>query len=147
MPRDSSPGSDRSFPDQLQLLDERARAPVEIVDLVQPRDESEMLFDRQVLEQVRFVGHERQAALGGDGIGDHVVTVHDDVSGRRAQDARQGPQRRRLAGAVGADQADDFPPPSSNERLSTAVNVDPAGPAYVRVSCWTARGTVVPMLR
>src|SRR5260221_160805 len=96
------------FPRQLELGNEIARPAIEIVDAVEPRDEAQMLFDRQVLEQMRFVRHERQPALGLERIVDEVVRVDAHVPRRRPQDAGQRAQRRRLARAVGPDEADDF---------------------------------------
>ena len=57
---------------------------------------------------MRFVGHEGQPPLGGDRVGDDVVAVDRDAPGGRPQNAGKGAERRRLAGAVGADEADDL---------------------------------------
>ena len=38
----------------------------DVGDAVQARDEPQMLFDRQILEQVRLVGNERERCFGGD---------------------------------------------------------------------------------
>ena len=108
MPRDSSPGSDRSLPVSSSSSSSARGAAVEVVHAVQARDEPQVLLDRQVLEQVRLVGHEREAPLRLERVLDDVVAVDRDAAGRRPQDAGQRPQRRRLAGAVRADQADDL---------------------------------------
>jgi hypothetical protein len=57
---------------------------------------------------VRLVGHERQAALGLQRVLDDVVAIDADLPRAWAEDAGERPQRRRLAGAVGADQTDDL---------------------------------------
>jgi hypothetical protein len=49
---------------------------------------------------VRLVGHEREAALRVDRIGDDVVAVDADDAGGRLQDARDRSERRRLADAA-----------------------------------------------
>ena len=63
MPRDSSPGSDRSLPAARAPSSKRVRAAVEIGHGVEPRDEPQMLLDRQILEEMRLVGHEGQPPL------------------------------------------------------------------------------------
>ena len=75
MPRDSSPGSERSLPVSSSSSSSAARAALEVVDAVEPRHQPQMLVDGQVLEQVRLVGHERQAPLGLERVGDEVVAV------------------------------------------------------------------------
>ena len=96
------------MPVELQLLDQRARAPIEVLDPIQPRNEPKVLLDGQVLEQVRLVRHERQPALGGDRIGDDIVAVDRDAAGGRPQNAGERPQGGRLARAVGTDESDDL---------------------------------------
>ena len=63
MPRDSSPGSARRLSEQLELGEQRRDPRVDVGDAVQPRDEPQMLLDREILEQVRLVGNERERAL------------------------------------------------------------------------------------
>jgi hypothetical protein len=97
MPRGSSPVSGSS-----------KNARVGVRSLVEARREHEVLLHGQVLEQVRLVGEPGEAPFRGDGIGDDVVTVDRDPACRRAQDADEAAQRRRLAGAVRADEPEDF---------------------------------------
>src|SRR3954453_18667286 len=70
----------------------------------------EVLEDRHPREDAPPLGR-----LGDPDLGDRVArqaldvaAVEDDPPGPRRDDARDGPQRRRLAGAVGADQRDDL---------------------------------------
>ena len=66
IPRDSSPGSDRSLPFSSSSSMRAARPRVEVVDAVEPRHQPQVLVDGQILEQVRLVGHERQPPFGLD---------------------------------------------------------------------------------
>src|SRR5207245_1392758 len=77
-------------------------------DAVQARNEAQMLLDSKVLEEMRLVRHEREAALRFDRIQDYVVAVDEDASGGWAQNASKRPERRRFSGAVGADEPDDL---------------------------------------
>src|SRR5437667_155591 len=48
---------------ELKLLNQLASHAIELLDAVEPCDESKMLFHGQILEKMRLVGHERQTAL------------------------------------------------------------------------------------
>src|SRR6185436_20915277 len=72
---------------------------------------------REVFEELRLVGHERQPSLRFDAGFDDVVAVNRDVAGARRLDADDAPQRRGLAGAVGADEADDFAGPDLERKI------------------------------
>src|SRR5690606_6464277 len=56
----------------------------------------------------RAVGDEAELALGRDGIGDEVHAGDADAAARRLEDAGHHAQRRRLAGAVGAEEAEEL---------------------------------------
>jgi hypothetical protein len=71
-------------------------------------DEPEVLPDRQAVEQLRIVGDVAQNGLGGNGVLGDVVAVEEKVAASGGEDAGQGAQGRRLAGAVGAKQAEDL---------------------------------------
>ena len=66
--------------DELELFDERPRPALEVGDAVQPGYQPEVFVDRQVLEQVRLVRHERQPALRFERIVEEVVTVDADAA-------------------------------------------------------------------
>src|SRR2546430_5683699 len=61
-----------------ELVDERPRAPIEIVDAKQPRHEPQVLLDGEVLEQMRLVGHEGEPAFRFERILHDVVAVDAD---------------------------------------------------------------------
>src|SRR5262249_45004276 len=60
------------------------------------------------VEQARVVGHVGQLGLGPDGLGVQVVAGDAQAPARGLEDAGQGAEGRRLAGAVGAGQAGDL---------------------------------------
>ena len=93
---------------QFHDVEQLARLSLDIGDTVQPRDETQVLDDGQVLEQLWLVGDERQATLRLDRVRDDIVAVDRDGAGARRLDAHDAPERGRLAGAVGANQADDL---------------------------------------
>jgi hypothetical protein len=68
-----------------------------------------VLVDRQVFEEMRLVGHERETPLGLERIEDEVVAVDAHPPRGRAQDSGERSERGRLAGAIRADQPDDLP--------------------------------------
>ena len=74
---------------------------------VQPGEQLQVVLDGEVLEQVGLVGDEGKMAARVDGLGGHVVAAKRDVAGGRRHDAGQAPQGRRLAGTVGAHEAED----------------------------------------
>jgi hypothetical protein len=87
-----------------------------------------MLDDGQILEQVRFVGHECQAPLRFDRFRGEVVAVDLHVTGGGLQNAGQRPKRRRFACAVRSNQADDFSSPDGEREVvdGREVAVSPA---------------------
>ena len=89
MPRDSSPGSEPFLAGQLQLVDQRAAPGVEIGNGVETRHQPQVLFDGQVLEEMRLVGHERQPPLGLERRRGQVMSVDAMRPGGRLQDAGQ----------------------------------------------------------
>ena len=116
------------FPGELELVQERSRPALDIDDAVQPGDQPEVLVNRQVLEQVRLIRHECQPALGFERIGDEVVAIDADMARGGAQDARQRPEGRRLAGAVGADEAHDFSRRDLERQIVNGGEIDEDAP-------------------
>src|SRR5438874_1890450 len=70
----------------------------------------------QGVEELRIVGHVRELSFRGDRIGDDIVSGDHEPSARRRNDAGQGAQRRRLAGAVRPEQPDDLPRPDAKRQ-------------------------------
>ena len=71
-----------------------------IGNLVDSRDEIQVLPDGEIIKQTRFIGKKRELFLGGNGIVNNVMTVnaHGAVAGR--DNAGEAPQGGGLAGAV-----------------------------------------------
>ena len=86
----------------------RTRGDPVAVEAVEPAVEAQELAGRQLLVDERPIGNEAERRLGGLGLGRHVVAVDDDAPGGRLQQPRNHPQRRRLAGAVRAEEAVDL---------------------------------------
>ena len=110
MPRDSSPGSDRSLPGQLAApRPARAARRVEV-----GRRRRAAPTRRRCSSTVRYSnrcgssGMNASRRLASSGSATMSWPSMRDAAGGRPQNAGQRPQRRRLAGAVGADQADDL---------------------------------------
>jgi hypothetical protein len=67
-----------------------------------------MLLHGEVLEQLRFVRHERQRALGRNRFPHDVVPRDGDRARARSVNADEAAECRGLARAVRADEADDL---------------------------------------
>ena len=93
---------------ELELVEQRPDPRLDVGHAVEPRDEPQMLLDREIVEQVRLVGDERERALGGDRVRLDVVPGDRDGAARRRDDAGEAAKRRRLAGAVRADEPEDL---------------------------------------
>lgn len=75
----------------------------------QAGDEGE-IFDRgQLVVQQWLVGEPGDQAFGGNRIGQRIGAEHADVPCIRPGKARDHAQRRRLAGAIGAEQRKNLP--------------------------------------
>ena len=71
-------------------------------------EEVEVLPDLHVVVDTEDVGHEAEDATDLVGVPGDRPAVDLGVAGRRLEQGRQHPQRRRLAGAVRADEAEDL---------------------------------------
>ena len=96
---------------ELELLEKSAGLTVEVGHPVDPRCQAQMLQDGEVVEQVRFVRHERDPPLRLDGIANDVVPLDRDCAASRRLDADDAAKRGRLAGAVGSDEAEHLSRP------------------------------------
>ena len=128
IPRDSSPGQRPFLARQLQFLDQLPRPPIEVVDGIQPCDQPQVLLDGQILEEMRLVRHEGQPALGGNRVGDDVVTVDR----RRCRRSAAGCRRWHrsvvvLPAPFGPISPTISPLAAANDRSSTAVRTRAAG--------------------
>src|SRR5206468_1543402 len=65
---------------ELELLEQGRDAPLHVRHLVEAGGETEMLFDSEVVEQVRLVRHECEQPLGGHRLPLHVVPADPDRS-------------------------------------------------------------------
>ena len=82
--------------------------PPRAAKLIRPRVKIEVLADVDVGIGGEIVGHETDAAADPIGIVDHGEAVDHGVAGRGQVERGQDPHARRLAGAVGADVAEDL---------------------------------------
>src|SRR5436189_207156 len=87
-------------------LKQRAHAP-QLLDAVEPCDEPKMLFHGEILEKMRFVGHERQTALRLDRVARKVVARDANVTSCRPENARQRAEGGRFSCAVRPNQTND----------------------------------------
>ena len=69
------------------------------------RDEAQRFRGGQPIEEREILGHDADAPLDLDGIGGRIDAENADVAGRGTQQAREALDRRRLAGAVGTEEA------------------------------------------
>ena len=81
---------------------------VDVAPSVQTRRQLAVLGHRQVLKQVRFVGHECQPPLCLHRVVDDVVAANRHRAAGRTLDADDATQGGSLARSVGPDQADDL---------------------------------------
>ena len=95
---------------EIEQREQLARAVLDLrpVLVVQPGDEAQELGARQLLVDERAVGNEAELALRGDRIGDDIDAADVHGAARRPQDAGDHAQRRRLAGAVGPEEAEQL---------------------------------------
>ena len=70
--------------------------------------EAQVLVDGQVLEQRELLAHVADAALGPLGVGDDVLAEDADAARLRGDRAGEHADRRGLAAAVGAEEAEDL---------------------------------------
>src|SRR5207249_11423973 len=77
-------------------------------EIPDPADVAEELGRRQVLGEGWGLGHVAELRLVADRIHEHVVASHAHDSVVRPQQPDEDLQRRRLAGAVRADEPEDF---------------------------------------
>lgn len=96
------------FVGDLELLKKRLRERFVVADAVDAGDEIEVLTDGEIIEEPGFVGEERERALGGQRGGGEVVTGDAEGAGAGGNDAGEAAERGGFAGAVGADEAEDF---------------------------------------
>ena len=75
----------------------------------QAGDEGQILDGCQLVVQQGLVGQPGDQALGSNRIGQRIHPEHADIPGVRAGEARNHPERCRLAGAIGAQQRIDLP--------------------------------------
>ena len=75
----------------------------------EPGNESEVLDRRELVVEQRLVGDPGDHPLRRHRVGERVHAENLDAAGVGLQQADDHPQRRRLAGAVGAEQAVEFP--------------------------------------
>ena len=83
--------------------------PLPAAKLVRPREEIQVFADVDVGIGGEVVGHEAQAAADPVGIVDHGEAVDQGVAGGGQVQRGQDPHAGRLAGAVGADVAENLP--------------------------------------
>src|SRR3989442_124475 len=77
-------------------------------EIADPADVSEELGRRQVLGEGRGLRHVAQLRLVGDRVDEDIMASHPHDPVVRSQQPDEDLQRRRLAGAVRADEAEDF---------------------------------------
>ncbi len=79
IPRDSSPGSDASLFGQIHFHEQSWNPIADVGHSVQPADESQMLLDREVLEEMRLIRNEGQRGLGAHWIPSQIVARDPDL--------------------------------------------------------------------
>ena len=119
---------------QAELVERRRDDLAPVGEMVEPRDEEEVLLDRQVLVERELLRHVADFALDARAVAPHVEAEHRPLAGVGRQQAADQADRRRLAGAVGAEEADDLARrdpqrdmvdgDDSVERFGEAGNVD-----------------------
>jgi hypothetical protein len=67
-----------------------------------------VLLDREILEQLRLVGNERELLLRLNRLGRKRMAGDGNASSRRRDDSGNGPERCRLSGAIRPDEAEDL---------------------------------------
>ena len=77
--------------------------------LPQAGDKGQILERCQLIIEQGLVGQPGDQALGSNRIGQRIHPEHADIPGVRAGEARNHPERCRLAGAIGAQQRIDLP--------------------------------------
>ena len=75
---------------------------------MQAAEEAEILAGRQLVVESQLLGDQAELALGGVGVAGEGGAVDQDVAVVRAEQAGDQRDRRGLAGAVGAEDADDL---------------------------------------
>ena len=95
--------------DLLVTYNEVALAKVtQLLRTVQPAEEGNHLASGHVFVQPQLAGQIADMAAGVDAVGPAIVPGDGSAAGAGAQEAEQHADRRRLAGAVGAEDADDL---------------------------------------
>ena len=108
MPRESSAGSACSLPPSSSSSTSAVARAAKSRDAVDARRQAQVLLDREVLEQLRLIGHERDELLRTDRVADDVVPADLDDACAGGVDADHAAQRGRLAGAIRPDEADNL---------------------------------------
>ena len=82
-----------------------------------------MLFHGKMIEEVRLVRNEREVTLRLDRSLRQVEARDPHRPGRRDDDARKAPERRRLPGAVRTDQAQHLARPDRKGQVADRCDV------------------------
>ena len=85
---------------QLELLQQRLGTRFPAVQTVCGGDETEVLPDGELIEQIGLVGDISRRLLRGDRRAHEVMTVDHQSPASRPKDSRQCAQRRRFPGAI-----------------------------------------------
>ena len=93
---------------QAELVKRRRDDLAAIGEMVEAGDEEQVLLDRQVLVEREFLRHVADFALDPGAVAPHVEAEHRPLARVGRQQAADQPDRRGLAGAVGAEEADDL---------------------------------------
>ena len=129
-----------------QLVGARLRGAARVAE--QARHQDQVLAAGQVLVDRRELAGEADEAAHGVGLGDDVVAEHAGAAGVRAQQRGEHADRRRLAGAVGAEHAvdgaggdrevDAVDGAGGSEGLAEAGGLDGEGAHVSDTDCLTA---------
>ena len=95
-------------PNELELIEEKLGARGAVLHAVEPRGDEHVVPGRQVVEQARLVGDERQPAFRVQRLRRQIEARDPDVACARRDDPRHATKRGRLARAVGPDEPQDL---------------------------------------
>ena len=104
----------------------------EVRQRIEPRDELEVLADRQILVEGEALRHVADLALDRLGLALDVVAEAGPLAGGRPEQAADQADRRRLAGAVRPEEADDL--------ARRDLEVDIVHDGLVAEAFWSGRG-------
>ena len=65
---------------ELEFIEQCVEAGAVVSGLIQARNELQVLLDREIVEQPRLIGHEREAALRGDRIEPQIDAANPDLA-------------------------------------------------------------------